>query len=172
MKEIWKDIDGYLISNLGNVKSFKQGYEHSLKQTKSNRGYLTVCFTTKGKCKNHYIHRLVAQAFIPNPENKPQVNHKDGNKLNNCVDNLEWVSACENMRHAYKNNLIKHCFGSDNHNHKNIYQISTDGKTIKEWGSITEASRELNLKQSSISRVCLGKRKTTGGYIWKYKDAN
>lgn len=110
MEELWKDIEGfeglYQVSNLGNVKSLKRNIILkpgivAYKKTKEN-GYYIVNL----KSKPFYIHRLVAEAFIPNPENKPQINHIDCNKRNNNVKNLEWVTREENIQHAYKNNLI------------------------------------------------------------------
>lgn len=93
-KEIWKntEFDGYMVSNLGRVKH----NDKILKATDRGNGYLTVFIYGK----NRYLHRIVAQAFIPNPENKPQVNHIDGNRSNDCVENLEWVNRLENAKHA------------------------------------------------------------------------
>ena len=110
MEEIWKDIKGYeghyKVSNLGNVKSFKYGKETLLKRRLTDRGYDTAMLYDKGKQKCFKIHRLVAQAFIPNLENKSEVNHIDGNKLNNSVDNLEWCTHKENITHGFKTGLF------------------------------------------------------------------
>ena len=122
MKEIWKDIKGYeglyQVSNLGRVKSLERKVlrsdgtslaisERILKLGKNARGYLSVQLCANGIVKCFRVYRLVAQAFIPNPDNKPQVNHIDGNKQNNRADNLEWATRSENMQHAYKTGLFK-----------------------------------------------------------------
>lgn len=120
-KEIWKEHPLYtsvLISSIGRVKSKDRYVNHNhggkalkrgrvLSQRITEKGYLDCGITHEGKTKTIRAHRLVAEAFIPNPENKPQVNHKDGNKLNNCVDNLEWNTSTENVRHAWKTGLNK-----------------------------------------------------------------
>ena len=115
MNEIWKDIQGYeglyQVSNLGRVKNLKRN--KILKSIISSQGYITRQLYKNKIPKNVRIHRLVAEAFIPNPENKPQVNHIDGNKTNNCVSNLEWVNQCENMQHAVKNNLFTRLYGEN-----------------------------------------------------------
>lgn len=161
MKEIWKDVKGfeglYQVSNIGNVRRKK----HLLFKTLRNYYGVKLC-KNNIKCFK-YIHRLVAEAFIPNPDNKPQVNHIDGNKLNNNVNNLEWVTISENGKHAYKIGLEKPTRISP------VLQYDLKGNFIKEYVSIKEAKKE-NKKCSKISACCQGKRKTAGGYVWKYKE--
>ncbi len=111
--EIWKDIYGYegayKVSNLGRIQSLlrKNTKGKILNPAKNNRGYLRLGLCFKGKIRYDSVHRLVAEAFIPNPKNLPEVNHIDGNKLNNRVENLEWVTKGENQIHAYKTGLRK-----------------------------------------------------------------
>ena len=119
--EIWKDVVGYegiyKISNFGRVKSFKQNKVVILKKV-LNDGYYSIGLRKDGKRFKAKIHRLIAQAFIPNPDNKPFVNHIDGNKQNNCIENLEWVTGSENVRHAWQIGLNKSQKGSKHHNAK------------------------------------------------------
>jgi hypothetical protein len=169
MKEIWKDVVGYegkyQISNLGRIKSLK-GTQKIKKSTINNRGYRLTLLGYKPR-KSFYIHRLVAQAFIPNPNNYPQVNHIDGNKLNNCVDNLEWCSQLDNIRHAYRNGLIPI---SKNFKAKPVYQYDKKGFVIKKWNCVSDAEKELGICKSSICACCKHKYgfKTAGGYKWEY----
>lgn len=118
MEEIWQDIKGYegiyQISNLGKIKSIARDTSNVCKQTRllkptkdRDRGYLIVTLCKNNKYKTVRVHRIVAETFIPNPENKSQVNHIDGNKLNNNVNNLEWCTASENIRHSWENGLSK-----------------------------------------------------------------
>ena len=118
--EEWREIDGYngryQVSNLGRVKSFFDKEPRIFKANKVTEGYLRVALRKNSMAKNHFVHRLVAQAFIPNPENKPQVNHIDGDKTNNRVENLEWMTSEENINHAFKLGLSKIPKGSKNPN--------------------------------------------------------
>ena len=170
MQEIWKDIIGYegtyQVSNLGNVRSLHWNHSNKIRLLTPflNSGYLRVGFRTNNVLKNYLIHVLVANAFIPNPESKPQVNHKDGNKLNNNVSNLEWVSASENVVHAKTHNLInknpcrwKPC---------KINQLSLDGEIIATYPSQREASRQLNLNQARISYAIAGNR-PYANFLWE-----
>ena len=165
MNEIWKDIDEfeglYQVSNLGNVKSLNYrhtGKERILKPLTDKYGYLFVTIYKNGKLKNYKIHRLVAKAFIPNPDGKPEVNHKDENKINNCVDNLEWMTSKENINYGTRNERIS----------KLVLQFTKNGEFVKEWLSMHQIERELGFANSSISECCNEKRKTAYGYIWKF----
>ena len=116
--EEWRDIVGYeglyQISNFGRIKSFHYKNPSVLRVSISNSGYKRLVLSKNGKYESVCIHVLVAKAFIPNLENKREVNHKDGDKSNNCVDNLEWVTRSENMKHAHKNKLLNLKYGAEN----------------------------------------------------------
>jgi len=144
--EQWKAIaecnGEYYISDHGQVKSYKFGKERILKPNLMGllgNQYLFVALMINSQKSNRKLHRLVALAFIPNPENKPQVNHKDGNKLNNCVDNLEWATAKENTQHAWKNGLNEHIRVS---RFKPVVDIITGEKYV----SLTQACE--NIKEN------------------------
>ena len=182
MQEIWKDIKGfegkYKISNLGRVYSIKNNI--ILKQGYDGKKYSTVSLYNK-KQFHFKIHRLVAEAFIPNPDNLPQINHIDGNKQNNCVDNLEWCTCSHNIKEAYRLGLMtpdnhKGIFKKGHHltSTKRILQYDLNNNFIKEWSSITEASlcfkNISNNPMTNISGVLRGLRKSAFGYIWKYAN--
>lgn len=188
--ELWKNIKGYedkyMISNLGRVKSLvdnkKRLREHIKTPRKAKNGYLYVLLWKNSISETKKIHRLVAEHFIDNAFCLPQVNHKDGNKENNRVDNLEWCTAKHNVHHAIINGLFnteKTFFkkGKDNPrygkigiNSKPIIQLDLFGNVIKEWETIKMAQE--TLKVCHISDCCKEKRKTAGGYKWKYKYQN
>lgn len=165
MKEIWKDIKGYeglyKISSFGNIISKKRkGTNGIITQQNSKIGYLIVDLYKNSKRTTKYVHRLIAEHFIDNPKKLPCINHKDGNKKNNNIKNLEWCDYGYNNQHAYSIGLKTNC--------KTIKQI--DLKTKKEintFFSMNEASRKTGVVQSSISLCCNGKYKTAGGYLWK-----
>lgn len=166
------DFSGiYQISTKGEVKNIKTG---RILKPNSNGKYLFVELYKNGKRARFKVHILVATMFIPNPYNKPEVNHKDGNKLNNEKYNLEWCTQSENDKHAYKLGLktspSKGKFGSEHCTSKKVLQYTLNGILIKEWGSISEAHRELGINIGNITSCCKGKLTQAGGYIWKYKD--
>ena len=181
--EEWRDVKGfegyYQISNYGRVKSLERiiGRSNGNKQTIrarilkpciSNSGYYEVPLYKDGKGKQYTVHRLVAEAFLRNVN--LCVNHIDGNKLNNCVENLEWCTYSDNITHAIKYGLVKHepKYGKDNPNAKRIVQIH-DGMIVKVWDSMADAQRAgFNFK--SISNCCRGECKTHKGYEWQYYE--
>ena len=175
MKEIWKDIKNYeglyQISNLGRVKSLKRYVNHSgnskrvvnekiLKPVIDNTKYFVVSLWKDNKHTRPHIHRLVAETFISNLENKPHINHIDGNKLNNSVNNLEWCTPKENIIHAYKIGLNK--------NNRIVNQYDLNGNFIKTWNNIKEA--QVFYKTTHIGECCRGTRNQTKNYIWKYAN--
>lgn len=164
MKEIWKVIEGfedYEISNTGKVKSHKHGREKILKERISHDGYVWYNLCKNGKQHTKRANRLVADAFIPNPENKPTVNHIDGNKLNNSSDNLEWATREEQMQHAYANGLKKPVRGHLQGNHVLSEDEVREIRAIykghdKEFG-MKPLAKKYNVSPSVIDKV-VGKR--------------
>lgn len=170
MEEIWQDIEGYKglyqVSNKGNVKSLKYGKERILKPGIDRDGYYKIMLYNNSVRKTFRLNRLVAQAFIPNLDNKPQVNHLDENKLNNCVDNLSWTTAKENNNHGTRNERV-----DDSHS-KPILQYSKSGNFIREWKSASEVKRVLGIDNSHINACCRNnpKHKSAYGFVWRYKE--
>lgn len=179
--EIWKDIKGYedkyRISNLGNVLSLNYRNSHKTKPLKPmcNRGgYWVVNLMSHCNRKTETVHRLVALAFIPNPENKREINHKDFDKGNNKESNLEWCTSKENSRHTVLNGRQfipnKGKFGWDNHSSKAVVQCTLSGLDLNTYGSMREAERETGIHGAAISACCrkVKHHKSAGGYTWKY----
>lgn len=182
--EIWKDIKGfegiYQASNLGNIKSLKRLVKHPkqglkivherimLQNAKTSYCIVTLC---KTKRYNKLVHRLIAETFIENTLNKPCVNHIDGNKKNNSINNLEWVTYSENEKHSYRilgkspnlnNNLIP--------TNKIVFQYDLSNNFIASYNSTEEAARELHIKWgANVAAACRGTQKTCNGFIFKYK---
>lgn len=182
MKEIWKDIKDYeglyQVSNLGRVKSLRRLItnqynsfyieEKILKIWKNNKGYGLVTLSKNGTHKKFQVHRLVALHFLPNPSNLPEVNHKDENKLNNSVDNLEWCDRLYNVRYGTGIERQKKKQLNDIKKSKSVLQYDLEGNFIKEWKSTMECCRN-GYNQGHVAECCRGERKTHKGFIWKYK---
>ena len=171
IKEIWKPIEGYnglyQVSNMGRVKSLgnnKTRKEKILKLHSDKDGYLKVQLHKEGKKKNYLIHRLVAQAFIDNPNNLPQVNHKDEDKTNNCAENLEYCDSSYNTNFGTRNERIVKA------NSIPILQFTKSGEFVKKWNNAKEVERDLEISSSNIYKCCKGKLKSIGGYEWGYAD--
>lgn len=175
--EIWKPVKGYEgwyeVSNIGNVRSvdrfvrFEDGRyanykSKDIKLSKNRNGYFNANLWKNSKLSIKYVHRLVAEAFIPNPENKPQVNHKDGNKENNLESNLEWATILENARHAHRTNLTPNSYKP-----KKVHQYDKQGNLINTYNSMYEATEAVNGNHGKIGMVVRGLRKTHKGYVWK-----
>lgn len=184
-KEIWKDIEGYeglyQVSNFGRVKSLERimyddkGYKHPVKEkiivgSKNHKGYLYVNLMKNSKVLRKAVHRLVAQAFISNPNNFPCVNHKDENKINNVVGNLEWVTYKENTNYGtgIERRVAHTDWSSKNDTQKKkVYQYDKKLNLIKIWNSSCECETQ-GFAQTHVSSCCRGERKTHKGYIWSY----
>lgn len=173
MEEIWKDIEGYggtfQVSNLGRVKTLNyqhRGIERVLKPKKHNKGYLQIQLIKGDINKTFTIHRLVAEAFIPNPNNLPYVNHKDEDKTNNNADNLEWCDSKYNVR--YSMNL--HPERKLNRLDMQIDQFDSKGNFVMRWKNSRTIFLETGMSDWAISEVCRGNRHKAYGFIWRYAN--
>ena len=167
MNEIWKDIIGfeghYQVSNKGKVRSIKNNKIKELKPYKEIKrcGYLSVYLRLPGQKFTKKVHRLVAEAFIPNPNGFPEVNHIDENKENNCVENLEWCTGEYNLCYGTRLKRI-----SESKKMK-VAQYSLNGELLEVFNSQGEAAEKTNSTQGGISDCIRGRIKTHNGYIWK-----
>ena len=171
--EEWRtifDFPNYEVSNKGNIRSkeYNDSLGHlrsskKLKKQVNNCGYEYVILSSKEeKHKTLTVHRIVAKTFIPNPEEKEDVNHIDGNKLNNNVNNLEWTTTQENIIKRYE-------IGIDGNNYKRVSQFDKDGNLVGSFPSSYEAERITGISRTHIGGCCRGERLTAGGYVWKFE---
>lgn len=176
--EEWRDIQGYegyyQVSNLGRVRSldrdvvYKNGRRHKytgkiLELSLNSQGYQKAMLSACGAHSTPRVCRLVANAFIPNPANLPQVNHKDEIKTNDCVDNLEWCTAKYNVNYGHR---AEKCSAKKS---VPVLQMTLCGELVGEWKSAREAELNLGIDHSHIARCCRGKLSQTGGFVWRYK---
>jgi hypothetical protein len=180
MEEIWKDIKGYegvyQVSNLGRVKSlprlhkFAHGYYMTKEKILSpricgkQREYLAVALQIDGKTKQYKVHRLVAIAFLPNPYGYNEINHKDENKGNNKMDNLEWCTRSYNVNYGSRIEKQRKALI------KPVVAYSKAYEFVKEFDSIVDASKFAKVDATNISRACRKEGRISGGYLWKYKN--
>lgn len=163
MIEEWVLIENganFEISNYGQVRN---NYTNKILKQTLVSGYLRITLTTNNRKTTSKIHRLVATRFLVRSNETHIVNHKDGNKLNNHVENLEWISQSENVKHAFNLGLNK---GQKN----KVYQYTLDNVFINEYNSPIDVEKETGIPHTRILSVCQGKARTSGGYIWKYSD--
>ena len=171
--EIWKDIEGYeglyQVSNLGRVKSLnykRTGKEKILKAYNNSHGYLQVNLCKDGNREQPLVHVLVATAFLDNPDNLPEVNHKDENSKNNMVENLEYCSSSYNTNYGTRNKRVAEKLS------KPVFSVDKESGLIMWWQSTMEAERCTGINNGSITQCCKGKRKSAGNHYWFYADDN
>ena len=157
----------YLIFDDGNI--YSKVSHKNLKPIKKSTGYYAVnLYDDNGNRKMFFIHQLVAEAFLPNLNHYTDINHKDENKANNAVENLEWCTQKHNVQEARRYNLREYIKGKDNANSKKVGQYDLKGNLIKIWDCIMDIQRQLGFKNCNISLNCQGKRKTAYGFKWRY----
>lgn len=186
MKEIWKDVPGYeglyQVSNLGRIRSYekyKRAGRHTsvyycpskiIKSFSAGVGYQRVNLFKDRKGRQLSVHRLVAMAFIPNPDNLPQVNHKDEDKTNNRLDNLEWCTAKYNSNYGTHPYRLTVKGRKKPKKSKEVGQYTKSGELIGTYPSICEASRKAKVDRGSISNAINGRYLQAGGYYWRLID--
>lgn len=164
MVEIWKPIKGYEglyeVSNLGRIRNPRKN--NKIMKLHDTGRYFQICLCKEGKAKHLLVHRIVAESFIANPKELPQVNHKDENTRNNYIDNLEWVTGYQNLIYG---NRIKRIACS---NSKPVKAFNDFGELVAEYNSLKDAATSNNLSSINISRCCRGIYSHSGGYIWRF----
>lgn len=156
-EEIWRSIEGfenYYVSNFGKVKTPRGKL---LKEHFNYKGYVMVSLSKHNKCKLLSLHRIVAKAFIPNPNQLPCINHIDEDKTNNCINNLEWCDNAYNKRYS---SAIK------------VMQYDIHGNYIKTWGAVADIEHDLNIPTTNISKCCRGQIKSINGFIFLYENTH
>lgn len=177
MEEIWENIEGYeglyQVSNFGRIKSLNYNHTNKEKIRKldiGNKGYLTILLCKNGEKKKYSVHRIVANTFIKNSNNLPQVNHKNGIKTDNRVCNLEWCTNGENEKHAYKLGLKNKLYGKANGMSKAIIQYDLNYNILNEFETIQEAHKKTTISVNTIIRSCKNITKRHNKFIFKYKE--
>lgn len=182
MEERWIEVDGfpgYEVSDHGSVRSIDRIIERTgwtslrvkgrvLAQHRDRRGYPMVALYNRGYRKFIRVHRLVALAFIQNPEHKRTVNHIDGDKSNNNLNNLEWATDSENIIHAVKNGLMVFTMGAEKYNSRAVYMLDDDLNILKRYECIRDAERDTGAPNQNISKACKGKLNRVCGHKWMY----
>ena len=155
MNEVWKPVVGFEKYSVSNTGRIKNPFGKILKPSPNYKGYLRVSLSSESiKHKHYFVHRAVALAFIPNPDNLPQVNHKNHNVQDNRIENLEWCTNEYNQSYSHV---------------KPVSQYSVEGLLLKEWDSISDVQRALNIPSTNISKCCKGIILTCNGYIFLYR---
>ncbi len=177
-EEVWKDIPGYeglyCVSNIGRIMSLDFNHTKVPKiriLRKDRAGYIVVNLHKNNRVKTLKVHRIVAISFIPNPLGLPHINHKDEDKSNNCVDNLEWCDTSYNNCYGSR---IRRALDTKKKNgsckaERAVVKIDRNGTILEEFQSISDAARKIGVKRESVRDCVLGRQKTCVGYIWKYK---
>jgi NUMOD4 motif-containing protein/HNH endonuclease len=177
--EIWKSIEGYEglyeVSSLGKVKRLAGSklcpWDREVNQRPKKIGYMIVTLSSAGRGKTLHVHRLVAAAFVPNPNGLNEVNHKDLDKSNNAASNLEWTTRNKNMNHFLENGerIYKHIVQGKPHPFaKNVFQLTKGGDLVKKWDSVTEAAKSLQIQKNNISACARNELQIAGGFKWAY----
>lgn len=171
--EQWRDIIGYeglyQVSDWGRVKSFCNGKERILVGCKDRDGYLRVGLYKDGKMKKCFVHRLVAEAFIPNPYGLPCVNHRDETRDNNVASNLEYCDAAYNNAYGTHNERVAKALTNHPAKSRTVFQYTLDGSLVRSYPSVMETERRTGYDQGAISKCCRGVRNQHMGYLWSYE---